>query len=615
MSYQISQEDDSDALRPPFILNPKMGGSANISSRSKVKSCQGRRRRSMLWRLILLAILAIIQQSCSLFLREATVGISAFTSGLKTEPKAPDELLTNILALRGGAASQDSNSDSSSSNWPYHVAYESIFIETKDKVAHLLHDQESNSTRCRVPAPVVQEDSSHANETATKPAANVSSSMSNVPVPPVKKSKIVLPTPSPPGTSTTYATLKKNGYLKHSVHTNVEEGSSVSSSNMDTVAEKEKKPLFLRMLERRMGPFVFKGFGFSIAKPFFPMYSLGAGLRIPITSNFPVYDKRIENPRISSQLSCYSNSEETYLRASMSFSLPLQVLLYMIAVACTTYLKLYAHDSKGGISISLNKIKNIRASDSVKRCGFSVSIRCGTKNGLRWNVSPWLFYMPSHAVLQKILPLFYACPALGLAIASILCDIFPSFSEQSKHLADIPASSTNTASQPGVTPASTASTIMTPPVPVPVLHSDTFSDYCYRTFRHCRKKVLSWASRHTSALGWNVGCSKTQGKNVSPSISIAFECQPFFPKWSKISQGWLLLQYIDRLWSIGQHSLYRLLNVNPASGAFLGRDMPIVKKGSGGVPMIGSYTVQVDGDESMKVKKTKKKKRSRSAHL
>lgn len=531
--------------------------------------------------------------------------------------------LTNYVALRGGAQSQEGDSNDNTSNWPYHVAYESIFIETKDKVAHLLHDQGANSTRTHSSVvPVVLPPTSNPELTAPDTTVNVSHAPPP-PAPPIstKKSQIVLPTPSPPGTSTTWTTLKKKGYRKPPLPEEVAAGESSASHNAlserDNEKEKRRGQLLwpLRMLERRMGPFVFKGFGFSIAKPFFPMYSLGGGLRIPITSNFPLYDKHIENPRLSSQISCYSTYEETYLRASMSFSLPLQVILYMVAVACSTYLKLYTHDANGGVSLShLKKIKKIRASDSVKRCGFTMSLRCGTKNGWRWNISPWLFYMPSHAILQKILPLFYACPALGMAIIAILSDIWPSFSEHSKREKHNTGSGStpHPPTQPGAiatAPASTAT--ITPPGPACVQPRDTLSSYCYRTFRQCRKRVLGWASRHTSALGWNIGCSKTQGKDVSLSSSIAFECQPFFPKWTKISHGWLWLEYVNRYWAYWNASLYRLLD--PSAEASQGGPGP--DKAFEKASVMSPYSGEMEEDDGIKVRKKGKKKKSKSAHV
>ena len=65
-------------------------------------------------------------------------------------------------------------------------------------------------------------------------------------------------------------------------------------------------PSISQALRSRLGPFRFKGFGSSCVKPLNKLHTVGMGLRIPVSANFPQYDANVGLPRLSSMLSVFS---------------------------------------------------------------------------------------------------------------------------------------------------------------------------------------------------------------------------------------------------------------------------------------------------------------------
>lgn len=78
--------------------------------------------------------------------------------------------------------------------------------------------------------------------------------------------------------------------------------------------------------------FVFKGYGISIIKSTSTWNSFGFGWKVPITPNFPEYDRIVHLPRFSSSFGIFYPFD---LKASMAVSFPLHAATVALAKYCT----------------------------------------------------------------------------------------------------------------------------------------------------------------------------------------------------------------------------------------------------------------------------------------
>ena len=121
------------------------------------------------------------------------------------------------------------------------------------------------------------------------------------------------------------------------------------------------------------------------------------------------------SPRLSSMLSLFNTYDESYVRWSVSTSLPTRVAAYYLA-----FLAFKARLMPLSVSES---IRLRRATDSVKRVGCTFSIRYGTANGFKWAIGPWVYYLPGKKVMTRLLPLILSSPALLIAFMNLFVDM------------------------------------------------------------------------------------------------------------------------------------------------------------------------------------------------
>jgi hypothetical protein len=80
-----------------------------------------------------------------------------------------------------------------------------------------------------------------------------------------------------------------------------------------------KKPTGTNSLRRLFSRFSFKGFGLALEKSTMQWNSIGLGFRLPITPNFPEYDKNVALPRVGLFVGCfYPNDYKLTVAASFT---------------------------------------------------------------------------------------------------------------------------------------------------------------------------------------------------------------------------------------------------------------------------------------------------------
>jgi hypothetical protein len=178
--------------------------------------------------------------------------------------------------------------------------------------------------------------------------------------------------------------------------------------------EAKSHPSKLAMVGRLFSLFHFKGFGFTFQKPLKNWYSIGFGFRIPITAHFPEYDRYVSLPRLSMSLVGYWPYDT---KVGFSCSVPVTQVMYALAVVANEA------GMNSGKELT-EKVRRIKASDSIKRVGVNVSFYYNKRQGLRTSVGPWGFYLPTRRTMRKILPVLLTMPAF---VASVLHSLVPAF--------------------------------------------------------------------------------------------------------------------------------------------------------------------------------------------
>jgi hypothetical protein len=179
-----------------------------------------------------------------------------------------------------------------------------------------------------------------------------------------------------------------------------------------------------RLLSLIQDDFNFKGFGLSVYKSLFFPTGMGISFRLPLTMNFDTWDRRPELPSISTDISFFF---PWTIGAFMSGSVHLdwvkwvlkcvlQVIprliihciyevfipfLWMLGAALmsvTTY-RLPPMPKAPKITIS----KPMYDPEISERIGGSLSYRWSQESGLEWRFSYWHSYLPTLAVIRKLL--------------------------------------------------------------------------------------------------------------------------------------------------------------------------------------------------------------------
>jgi hypothetical protein len=309
------------------------------------------------------------------------------------------------------------------------------------------------------------------------------------------------------------------------------------------IEQQQKVPPFVpsiaQGLRSRLGPFRFKGFGYSFIKPVNRLDAVAVGLRIPISPCFPQYDANVGLPRLSSMLSLWVTGEESYLRWSFSTSLPSRVFCYYLA-----YLSFKARLMPRSVA---EAIRLRRAKDSIKRIGCTVSIRLGTVTGLRFAIGPWLYYLPGARVMNKVLPYVFAVPALLIAVLNLFVDMEDALGwvlglEPTIHHTFVGSggASGSDRNSPYIdldddlsadTAAAGAASSIPPPPTSPLVGEGGEGEGQIKLadVQLWHGRLLKWAATKTTGLGFNAGFSKTQRQEAGMRQSVAFDIMPFFP--------------------------------------------------------------------------------------
>ena len=150
-----------------------------------------------------------------------------------------------------------------------------------------------------------------------------------------------------------------------------------------------------RRVSNLFGNFMFKGIGISILKSLNSWQSCAFRFFIPITQNFPEYDRRVTLPRVVLHTAVFHPFE---YRLSLAVSVPLHIALYGLS-----------RGLEGRVTTPelSRRIRRTRATASVKRVGvtFSLVYRMYSKQRMLFSVGPWLFFLPGPSIVDRLLTL------------------------------------------------------------------------------------------------------------------------------------------------------------------------------------------------------------------
>lgn len=176
--------------------------------------------------------------------------------------------------------------------------------------------------------------------------------------------------------------------------------SSIYNKSVDPlIEEKSQSVSSIKTFVSLFQTFAFKGIGFTFMKSILNLQSFGFGFKIPVTAHFPDYDCMVHFPKVATIVGC---SFPWQLRCAVSCSVPVQTLVYVLA------LLLGRRD--------LASLANPKATDSIRRIGFTYSIRYKWNGEMVSVIGPWTNFIPSKAMMSAALPYILVAPAATLAL-------------------------------------------------------------------------------------------------------------------------------------------------------------------------------------------------------
>ena len=264
----------------------------------------------------------------------------------------------------------------------------------------------------------------------------------------------------------------------------------------------------------------FKGFGLAVVKPLLKLKQAAVGVKVPITANFPEYDKTTILPRISGSFHVYYPLD---FRAGLSVSIPFN---HALKVIIRTLLLLHLapksfHD----------KIMNLRPTDNLMRVGCSLSLYLNSERGFRATFGPWASYLPSLKTMLRILPMIFYTPALMAAITS---NVF--------HLQDLLLGYFNKHPAPAFKPNLYPGWPYRPPRLSPsvtspnrqlatsstIIEQDNNSKKDITQWLHI---LIHWGMRKTAGTLWSFGYYMRSYSGSTPLGSgVSLDLQPFHPR-------------------------------------------------------------------------------------
>lgn len=280
-------------------------------------------------------------------------------------------------------------------------------------------------------------------------------------------------------------------------------------------------------LERHWRAFKFKGFGLSFIKSLTKLDQFGLGVRIPITANFPEYDRNSALPRLTTMLGIfYELQSGFFFRGTFSVSFPMRMAGLLLA-----YLGTWTGVSPGAW---VDRIRRLKARDSIRRLGLTFTVRV-CSSGCRYSAGPWLFYVPGVRLMSHILPFIFSTPALIVTLVNCLvamnADWLQSETDRLEdQLASMAAEAAERAEREalaystGAATSSDASASTSTPARAAGNEKRRMHGLYY-----WHSALLKWCEAKTTGLGWNVGMTQSGRTDTSLGSSVLFEIQPFFP--------------------------------------------------------------------------------------
>mmetsp|Transcript_8113 Transcript_8113/g.13491 ORF Transcript_8113/g.13491 Transcript_8113/m.13491 type:complete len:570 (+) Transcript_8113:52-1761(+) len=187
-----------------------------------------------------------------------------------------------------------------------------------------------------------------------------------------------------------------DSYARNANETLVAEPLSIESTSRDLVEE----------LKYIFGSFSFKGFGLCLRKSVVSWYKVGIAVSVPITTNFPVYDKTLYLPKIAMGVGLtYPGVYHISITTSMS--------LRFFAV-----LAIMMKGFHGSFQKAASKLATV---DTMRRIGFTYSWRFyNDERGCVRLLGPYLNYLPNFQVYETVEPYLIAIPALILSFLNFV---------------------------------------------------------------------------------------------------------------------------------------------------------------------------------------------------
>ena len=284
--------------------------------------------------------------------------------------------------------------------------------------------------------------------------------------------------------------------------------------------------------------FKFKGYGLNFVKSLTQWDQCGIGLKIPISPNYPEYDRNQALPRLTNFMGLFWEIRSGFFfRGSFSFSFPFRMVLLLLAI-----IGKYAQLSSPAW---VENVRKMKARDSLQRLGLTLSVRMSV-HGWRATIGPWLYYVPSRYRMSKILPVIFSAPALIVALLNCIMALNSDWLMGEAQRCE----SLGTIAVPGTSEPSWVDSRAPPnpnpnPNPNSYLHTDSTyarADINARVgsgngnekrrmqgLQYWHHAFLKWCDTKTTALAINIGMSKSQRSDASIGSALQFEISPFFP--------------------------------------------------------------------------------------
>lgn len=276
------------------------------------------------------------------------------------------------------------------------------------------------------------------------------------------------------------------------------------------------------------GSFSFKGVGINVVKSIIRWDAFGMNIVLPITTNFPRYDRVLHYPKVGCR---FGVAYPCMLRLSITVSLPTHVIASMLrkqaAEQRITKSREIANTKDNTASIGSITAKKksapkrkVSATDSVRRLGLQLTFTYDQVRGLRSMVGPTISYLPGVRVLELLKPAMLLLPTvvvfafnmltqgvykwLSWCIRYIVRQVLQQFSRVWHKASNTTADDSTLQKMPAL------------------------SDIEFPNYRKTWHKLSAWMRTKTPAFACNLGYFTT-ASDRSMGSNLVFELQPFFP--------------------------------------------------------------------------------------